>query len=63
MSRTYKTFANSSNINELWNVSLTDQRKKLLRSVGICDKDLIKHLVNNKYVELDPDVRFKLECQ
>jgi len=62
LSRTYKIVATPENINRVWNNSSIDERKKLLRSAGICDKEMIKQLVNNNYVQLDPDVRFELEC-
>ena len=62
MSKTYRVFTNASNINEGWNRSPIDERKKLLRHIGIVDKDMIKQLVKCEYINLNSEVRFKLEC-
>ena len=51
----------TKNIQKVWNNSFAHQRAALLRSIGINDDITITKLVDFKYVELDVEIRFKLE--
>lgn len=62
MSKTYRPYCSSHNINKIWNDSYAHERTKLLRHIGIIDKDMIKQLVKCEYINLNSEVRFKLEC-
>lgn len=62
MSKTYRPYCSSHNINKIWNDSYAHERTKLLKDIGITDKQLIIQLVNTQYVNLNSEVRFKLEC-
>jgi len=54
---------NLPNIQKKWTNSYAHERVELLRSIGINDETELKQLANLQYVELDSEIRYKLECE
>lgn len=48
---------------KVWDHSYAHERANHLRSIGINDDHTLVNLVNSKYVDLNSDIRFKLEVK